>query len=254
MSEVDLNLVSDHDGLSLYWLKLSKDRLGTRKRKTSVRKPVCLRININGFLAQQKSFPATRQSTFNQAIGRKTSTVTDLTGGWGSDALQLCAQGYVVTIVERNPLMALLLSNAMDQLACSVWVQTNSVLTPTVIEQDAREYLVDKKSLTRNKQLEGPFNNADCLYLDPMFPPKLKSSAKAPKEMQFLQWLLGPGNDSESLLRAALSANAKRIVVKRPKHADPICLPNDPNIEMLQYSSKLVHYDVYLNHMAHANK
>ena len=80
----------------------------------------------------------------------------------------------------------------------------------------------------------------DCVYLDPMYPPKRKKSAIANKNMQFLQWLLKPDLDSLPLLKAALDSNS-RVVVKRPIYADPLLASPQQ-----RFSSKLVHYDVYL--------
>jgi len=196
-------------------------------------RPLSLFIDVERFALRQKSFPAAKQGAFNQALGRQSRCIFDATGGWGSDALLMCSQGYQVTIIERNPVMALLLKDAMQRLASTDWAKTNSVSIPVVIEGDAINLLSDTKLA------------ADCVYLDPMFPPKRKKSAAPNKNIQFLKWLVGQDSDADELLKASLQAAYPRIVVKRPDFAPPL-LPDKVN-PAIRFSSKLVHYDVYTN-------
>ena len=189
-----------------------------------------LNIDIDAFVARQRSYPAPKQPGLNQAIGKKTRTVLDATGGWGADALLLCSQGYQVTLLERSPLMALLLKDAMHRLSATRWAISNEVSVPVIIQADGIDAL---------KRIN---LDADCIYLDPMFPPKRKKSASSNKYMQLLQRLIGPDHDASQLVAAALQAGFRRVVVKRPDYAPP--LYSEPS---LQFSSKLVHYDVYLH-------
>ena len=57
----------------------------------------------------------------------------------------------------------------------------------------------------------------DVIYLDPMFPARRKSAA-VKKKLQLLQQLERPATDEEAgeLLRAALAAGPRKVVVKRP--------------------------------------
>ena len=186
-------------------------------------------IDIEKFVKQQFSYPAAKLGAFNQAIGKKTKTILDATGGWGGDALLMCAQGYTVTVIERNPIMALLLEDAMLRLSKTSWVIENQIVSPKVINTDANDYFEN--------------NNVrhDCVYLDPMFPPKRKKSAAVNKNMQLLQWLIGEDVDAHRLANKVIASNCSRLVVKRPNYAKSLL--NEPSV---QFSSKLVHYDVYL--------
>jgi len=80
----------------------------------------------------------------------------------------------------------------------------------------------------------------DCIYLDPMFPPKRKKSALARKSMRVLHDLLGDDQDKEQLFAAAFSTAGKRVVVKSPDYAEP--LGGKPNES---FQGKLLRYDVY---------
>lgn len=197
-------------------------------------KPLLLNIDVNKVVNQLRSFPAAKQGAFNQALGKRTRSVIDATGGWGGDALLMCTQGYQVTILERNPVMALLLSDAMQRLGQTSWAQDNEVRVPKVIEVNAVDYFNSKSALD-----ESIVEN--CVYLDPMFPPKKKKKAAVNKQMQLLQWMVGEDVDATELVTSSLNAGAQRVAVKRPDYAKP--LYRKPSI---QFSSKLVHYDVYL--------
>jgi len=212
----DLELRLLQNGFHLSWTKHGQ-------------KPIEYHIDYVKSVQQQRSYPAPKQGAFNQAVGRKTKHVLDATGGWGGDAMLLCSQGYKVTVLERNPLMYALLAEAFARLAKSDWARANSVSIPAIIYADAT---------TRFNFKQTP---ADCVYLDPMFPPKKKRSAAVNKYMQLLQWLLGHEVDASQLLVSALNAGYPRVAVKRPDYANP--LVENPHT---QFSSKLVHYDVYL--------
>ncbi|MFT6098015.1 MAG: hypothetical protein ACJAYF_000550 [Arenicella sp.] len=73
-----------------------------------------------------------------------------------------------------------------------------------------------------------------------MFPAKKKKKAASNKQMQLLQWLAGADYDASDV---ALTAKQyfPRLAVKRPDHAEPLLAA-----PTMQFSSKLVHYDVYM--------
>lgn len=215
---VDLRLdASEQGGLELQWRKLGH------------KKDLKFHIDFVKQLKSLRSFPAPKQGAFNQALGKRTHAVLDATGGWGGDAMLMATQGYAVRVLERNPLMALLLEDAFGRLNDFINGNTLPIITPIVEYSDSIEFIGTHCSMV------------DCVYLDPMFPEKRKKSASANKQMQLLQWMLGEDVDAESLLKAAITAKAKRVSVKRPDYATPLLREPDQ-----RFSSKLVHYDVYL--------
>jgi 16S rRNA (guanine1516-N2)-methyltransferase len=125
--------------------------------------------------------------------------------------------------------MAELLTDGFNRLAQQDWMQRLQLQPPKLLQGNAIELLAD---------LETP---PDCIYLDPMFPPKRKKSALAKKSMMILRDLLGDDLDKEQLFAAALKAAGKRVVVKSPEYAEPLDgKPND------SFQGKLLRYDVYL--------
>lgn len=192
-------------------------------------------IDIERFTARQGSFPASKKDLLGQAIGRKTETVIDATAGWAGDSLHFCSQGYQVSCIERSRLLCGFLREAMNRLAASAWVQQNTISVPRIIAADAIEYL-SKTS---------PAERPDCIYLDPMFPEKRKRSALAKKNMQILQQIVGKDLDQEQLFLAAYHSANRRVVVKRPDHADSLGVANGVKPSQ-QLRGKLLRYDVYL--------
>jgi len=143
----------------------------------------------------------------------------------------MCTQGYRVTVLERNALMSLMLKDAMKRLSITDWAIANEVSVPEVEHVDSVAFFAKS----------GINENIDCVYLDPMFPQKKKKKAAVNKQMQLLQWMVGQDLDAASLVENALAAGAPRVAVKRPDYAEPLFgKPSN------QFSSKLVHYDVYL--------
>lgn len=189
-------------------------------------------IDVEGFVKQQgKSFPASKKNLFAQAIGRKTKTVLDATGGWLGDSMLMCSQGFQVFVMERFWLLQGFIQFACQQWRNNHWVNINQASVPQLIEGDSIE-LIKHNSI-----------NVDCIYIDPMFPAKIKKSAETRKSMRLLQGLLGEDFDAKQLFSAAWQSNSRRIVVKRPDYADTLSGCIKPTETL---AGKLVRYDVYL--------
>jgi len=150
--------------------------------------------------------------------------ILDATAGWGRDAAILAGFGANVLMIERNPVMAALLADALARLS------PQSPLTALLSLQctDARHYLQNV-----------PADDApDVIYIDPMHPHRQKS-ALVKKDMQVLQQLLGAEDDAESLIQLAVKHARQRVVVKWPQRL-PALLPPDMSI-----TGKTVRFDVY---------
>jgi 16S rRNA (guanine1516-N2)-methyltransferase len=187
-----------------------------------------LNVKIEPRAGEQRSYPAPRKNDLAKAIGKHTKTVLDATTGWGQDTLSLFRMGYEMQCFERSNLMVTLLEDGFSRLKNVEWVKTHQLQVPLLTHGNAIELLL---------QLQIP---PDCIYLDPMFPPKRKKSALAKKSIQTLQQLLGQDEDKIQLFEAAKGVHPKRVVVKSPLYAPP--LGGKP---YLQFKGKLIRYDVY---------
>jgi 16S rRNA (guanine1516-N2)-methyltransferase len=113
------------------------------------------------------------------------------------------------------------------------------------VSEDVAERLV-VRCLDAATVLDGLDEDDVAVYVDPMYPPPKRASAKPRRELQVLRALLGHAV-GEGLTQAAelverARPRAARVVVKRPHHAAPL-VPG-PSFEI---ESKLVRFDVYVN-------
>lgn len=147
--------------------------------------------------------------------------IIDATAGWGRDAGLLASFGAHVLMLERQVLMAALLTDALTRLG-----EHNGLLSLLLI--DAKQYL---QSLL-------PKDYPDVIYIDPMHPVRQKS-ALVKKDMQILQRLFSADNDALSLIELAITKARCRVVVKWPQRLAALVTP-DCVIE-----GKTVRFDVY---------
>ncbi len=190
---------------------------------------------IGGVLAHRKKYGGGRGQAIARAIGLKPGAapprVLDATAGLGKDAFVMACLGCPLTLVERSPLVAELVADAIRRAADDKEFQHLLQTGFNLVNADAIEYL---------KNMDEP-QRPDVVYLDPMYPQR-KKSALVKKNMQLLQQLLGQDEDTGQLLQEALRHARKRVVVKRPKGADPIAGFKPTTC----VESKKTRYDVYV--------
>lgn len=161
----------------------------------------------------------------------KVETVLDATAGLGRDSFILALAGYQVSLFERSPIVAALLSDGLQRLSEEAemrdvyhrldFTHTDSLRTLIGEEKERRQW--------------------DVVYLDPMFPER-KKSALVKKEMRIFKTVVGADLDADDLLPAAMSVAKQKVVVKRPKQAGFL---NDRKPSH-QLSGKTGRFDVYV--------
>lgn len=129
-------------------------------------------------------------------------TVLDATAGLGEDSFLLAASGFSVLLYERDPVISLMLKDALRRAAAD----------PDIAQIAGRMRLFEEDSVAAMRHLAEP---PDVILLDPMFPARQKSSL-IKKKFQLLQHLEQPCRDENDLMEAAVSAGPRRIVIKRP--------------------------------------
>lgn len=192
---------------------------------------------VGGTMAHRRKFGGGRGEAVAKAVGIKQDnlpTVIDATAGLGRDAFVLAALGCQVKLVERHPVVRLLLQDGLQRAYADEeigpWVQQNMQLLP----------------YQHINQLNPDTDFADVVYLDPMYPHKAKS-ALVKKEMRVFQHLVGADLDADELLAPALQLARQRIVVKRPDYADFLA-QKAPHFSR---ETKNHRFDVYVNHHIH---
>ena len=150
----------------------------------------------------------------------------DATAGFGEDSILLAAAGFDVTLFERDQIIAALLADAIGRATQSD--QLSHIA--------ARMHLIAKDSIAGLANISF---EPDVILLDPMFPAKRKD-ALAKKKLQLIQRLESPCSDEDALMAAALAANPKKIVVKRPLKG-PHLAGKTPSYSL---QGKTIRYDV----------
>lgn len=145
-----------------------------------------------------------KASKFKKGTG--CGTAVDATAGLGEDAFLLAAYGFQVQMYERNPVIAMLLYDAMRR------GQADHELAPIL----SRMNLTMGDSIALIPTLSF---SPDLVLLDPMFPKRQKSGL-VKKKFQLLHQLEQPCQDEDVLLNAALACNPRRIIIKRPAAAE----------------------------------
>lgn len=187
LGKAPLALVFDNAGLSLVGGGMS------------------LRTDLSDMLARIKPANLKRELLVRAARVKdagEAPLAVDATAGLGQDSLLLAAAGFTVVLYERDPVIAALLADALDRAA----------EVPELAGPVGRMHLVEGDSVWGLGCLP---KAPDVVYLDPMFPERRKSAA-VKKKFQLLHLLERPCTDQDELMRAALAAAPRKIVVKRP--------------------------------------
>ncbi len=138
--------------------------------------------------------------------GKKEDLVAiDATAGLGEDSFLLAAAGFTVHLYESNPVIAVLLEDALERAKKDM----------SISEIASRMILHKEDSTTNMKKLE---ITPDVVVLDPMFPARNKSSL-IKKKFQILHQLEFPCSNEKEMIESAISMKPHKVVIKRPAKA-----------------------------------
>lgn len=216
---------------SPYRLYLGPERLELQDLTPGGPGPVF--VDFTGGKAEYRRATTGKQQPLPKAIGIKSGhlpSVIDATAGLGRDAFVLAALGCHITLIERSPVFAALLEDGMARARLNV-------KTAPIVEHMR---LVHADSNTYLHQLAEP-DHPDVVYLDPMYPHRGKS-ALVKKEMRYARTIVGNDEEAPALLATAINAARERVVVKRPRSAEPLA-GRKPTVAI---ESKNTRYDVYV--------
>ncbi|NLX19409.1 MAG: class I SAM-dependent methyltransferase, partial [Desulfobulbus sp.] len=145
------------------------------------------------------------------------------------DGFILAAAGFHVHMIEANPVVAALLDDGLERARHH----------PSLVS------VTDRIRLTTGEAqniLARRMHHPDVIYLDPMFPQRSKS-ALVKQELRLLQLLTAQTISSpEQLLRQALAARPRKVVVKRPRTGSAL-LNLRPSYTV---RGKAIRFDVYV--------
>lgn len=173
-----------------------------------------------GFVSVDFNQPPLKSALIRACKPAKGRVIWDITAGLGRDAAVLWSKGASLTLVERDPVVYMLLQDGLRRAH---------------LEGQVNCYLGEAKTYLEPLKAE---HYPDVIYIDPMHPIRSKS-AKVKKEMQCLQQWIVP-DDPMRLLLCALNYTKERVVMKWPVRKPPLLKPNHSLI------GKTVRFDVYL--------
>lgn len=158
-------------------------------------------------------------------------TVLDATAGLGRDSFVLANANYQVTLCERSPVVAAVLEDGLQRAQRSNNTDLHVIINRMKLyHQDAISYM----------QTSTAKQSAEVIVIDPMFPAS-KKKALVKKDMRAFHHVVGPDQDSEMLLDAALALATYRVVVKRPKKSAWLA-EKKPNFSV---AGKAIRFDIY---------
>jgi len=183
-------------------------------------------------LNYRRQHTSLKQETLTRAAGLKAHTnpiLLDATAGLGRDAFIIASFGFKIYLLERNPIIHALLDDALKR----------GLSDENISQIIQRMELIHTNSINF---LQEPTVKPDIIFIDPMFPARNKS-ALPQKSMQIFQEIIGKDSDEDQLLDQALACATRRVVVKRPRLAQPIIAKYPPDFSLAGKSSR---FDVYL--------
>ena len=157
----------------------------------------------------------------------KKINVLDTTAGLCKDSFIFATYGINVLAIEQNPLIYNITLNALENAKNDHEI-ADIVKNIKLINMNSIDFLKENNC------------NFDCIYLDPMFPQKNKTSL-CKKEMQVFHNLAFYGNNEE-LFELSMLKTKNRVVVKRMLKNDYI-VNKKPSYQII---GKTIRYDVYL--------
>ena len=191
---------------------------------------------IIDFLSKKLTYRRKQATVKNEILARalglkKTSLprIIDATAGLAQDSFMIACLGFEVTLIERSPAVYDSINEAMMR------AKQDTALLPIM----NRMNLIQADSIIYLSSLK-PDERPDIIYLDPMFPER-KKSALNKKAMRVLHDLVGEDLDANQLLHAALACASNRVVVKRPRLAEPLG-GTKPSYSIIGNSSR---FDIY---------
>ncbi len=213
-------------------LAVTAERLELRQPGERVR-PVFVDFSSGEFARRAQG--SGRRSLLGRAIGFKGTPlrVVDATAGLGGDTMLMALLGCEVTAIERDGVVFALLQDGLERASMD-GAFSEAAGRVHLVEADGGDYLGGREEVP------------EVVYLDPMFPAR-KKSALPGRELQALARLVGHGEvaEGEELLRAALEAGARRVVVKRADDGAVLAAPGGGGPDV-QFSGRTVRFDVYL--------
>lgn len=232
--QLDLPFITNVDEKFAYLLVLTPNYIGLQKTGTNAN-PLYIDF-LSGKMQFRRKQASLRNEILARALGLKNKsprTILDATAGLARDSFILASLGFAIDLIERSPIIHLLIADGIER----------AVKNQEFASIMQKMHLIKTDAITWMKT-----HSYDIVYLDPMFPER-KKSALSKQDMRIFHEIVGQDLDADQLLQAALTCAKQRVVVKRPRLAQPLA-NKSPTFSMEGSSNR---FDIYLTRDIHGN-
>jgi 16S rRNA (guanine1516-N2)-methyltransferase len=192
-----------------------------------------LTIDFNSAALQYRQAKGGKRELLLKAVAvQPDRCVIDCTAGLGVDSWLMAAAGCTVILLERSPVLALMLDDALRRSRQNPEIAAVAERM-TLVATDAAVWLANVPKTVPA--------TVDTVYIDQMFPHQKKSAA-VKGGMQVLQRFLGADGSVTDLLQAALATHCRRVVVKRPLTGGE----SEGLVPDYRLTAKASRFDIYL--------
>ena len=229
------NYINQFDFFDFNFLFTNKDKhlLFEQNTLKLINNGKVLFIDFNNGEMLNRINPKAKKCTVIKAVegrSKENLKILDATAGLGRDTFTLASRGHSVIAIEKDIYIFLLLNNALE-LAKKSSNLKNIADRITLINQDS------------NKYIQTTDEKFDCIYIDPMFPPR-KKSAKVKQSMQILHEIAynDETSNNQILDNIIKSKKTKKAVVKRPINSTFLADKKPSS----QIKGKINRFDIYV--------
>ena len=186
---------------------------------------------IEGPILHRLKYGKGRGQNLAKAVGmkfNKNRNIVDATAGLGRDAFILASLGANVTLIERSKSIYDLLQEGFKE-AENYGGQVKSIIDRMLL------LFGDSKNIL-------PQISPEVVLIDTMYQPK-KKSALVKNNMRLVREIVGPDSDYIDLIEIAIKFAKNRVVIKQPRHAEPLKDIKECSHQILGRTTR---YDVYM--------
>ena len=186
---------------------------------------------IEGPILHRLKYGKGRGQNLAKAVGmkfNKNRNIIDATAGLGYDSFILASLGAKVTLIERSQKMHTLLQNGIDEGISFGGEIEKIVKKMELLFGDSKDIL--------------PKLTPEVIMIDTMYKDR-KKTALVKNNMRLVREIVGPDSDYIELLKVALNCATNRVVLKQPRHAEPI---KDIRKCSHQILGKTIRYDIFM--------
>ena len=158
----------------------------------------------------------------------KNRNIIDATAGLGYDAFILASLGASVTLIERSEKMYEILQKGIQE-GISFGGEIEKIINRMkLLFGDSKDIL--------------PQLSPEVIMIDTMYKDR-KKTALVKNNMRLVREIVGPDSDYIELLEVAFNCATNRVVLKQPRHAEPI---KDIRKCSHQILGKTIRYDIFM--------